>query len=710
MRRRKLMWKAAIVLVLLLGLSPVWAAEVLLISSEGISEVSFPTLELPPGSLGIINGDVFTHGAFKVWSDLLSSSGWSVVNVGWRDVPAIEKGVSLEGISILSANVKGVDQAFVVWETQGRKLALIGVTMPHHGHSVETVTDPVAAVKKALSEVRSQADGVILLAHMSREQAADLLRKADGVDVCLVSGRASGDPEPLKVGESWVLEVPWGGSLWGRTVLRFDDVGKITGVSHRFVAPKGESSEKVAEAKRKHGLPVDPFEEVVASTKRSSKEVEAAEPCLIVNNRACLMTVHGVRERSAYGTLRPEEGRCFLVLDVGMRNIIPMTLVRKVKVPTQYRIPNLADNLYMLVNSHRLARLHRNADKLPGHFPVKGLALDRLGAKIRGNLVFEIPAEGVEDLELRLYDYAHGHIFIPLLPGRVEEEEPLIPLQQNEVLEAGIYGFKKSKNIAGRKAPDGMTFITVDLRGRSLYTFEKDATAFDPKAKPGDKIHIGTVADWLETHKYLTMVVDGEYRYAPEPETALPETPRFLPDVPTGEKVVFLVPEEFRSLELRCNAPNARTPDGVTHPEPLLFVLEGKRPPLPERKAIASIKDDVFNVSVVGQTVLEEFAGVAAGSGKKFLVLDVAVANTSNKGDFIQTRDQFAYVLQNGNQIKIDELTLSGPYAPAELVRIPPGERRTFQLVYRIPAGETMARLAYRGYTLAEVLNLNPMR
>ncbi|MCZ6603117.1 MAG: VWA domain-containing protein, partial [Planctomycetota bacterium] len=230
----------------------------------------------------------------------------------------------------------------------------------------------------------------------------------------------------------------------------------------------------------------------------------------------------------------------------------------------------------------------------------------------------------------------------------------------------------------------------------------------DPKANKGDRTQIGTVADWDETDRYLRIVVDGDHGYAPEPETRLPEEPRFLPDVLTGERAVFLVPEDFISLELRCEFPNANPPDGgIIHPKPLIFSLQGARPAPTKHEPILEIDDDVFHVSLVAQSLVDEFAGAQAGEGQKFLVLDFVVANSGEKGEFFQAPEQIQYVNEKGSKQNLDPVTSLGPYRPGSLVWIPTGERRAFQVVFGV-AESDRHRLSYTGISRADILNLSP--
>lgn len=432
------------------------------------------------------------------------------------------------------------------------------------------------------------------------------------------------------------------------------------------------------------------------------------------NNRAVKLSVANASFAQRYGETAAAPGRRLLILNTRWANLIPLTLIEEKQVPTEYKVPNLADHLYLVVDGRVAARLAPNAADLPGHVPVRDFKLEKVGDILAGNVVFDVAAaDGAESLELRFYDYAHGHIVVPLkTPSTpLAAPKPLSPPLKNEVVEVAAYGLERLPEVAGRKAPAGMTFVAVDLRARSLFTTEADATAFDPKAKPGAKTQLGYVADWKESRRYLQLVADGEYAYMPEAQgTTLAEEPRFLPDVMTGDTVVFLAPESAKSLELRCDFPNAKASTGgaVFRPKGLTLALEGKRPAMTQRQAITFVDDDVYRISVVGQQQADTFAGEKAAG--KFLVLDVTVANSgSRNGEFFQTKEQLKYANASGQQAELSAVTFQGPRRPPELLWIPPGERRTFQAVFDITADEKTPRLAFRGVSKAEVLNLKPL-
>lgn len=538
----------------------------------------------------------------------------------------------------------------------------------------------------------SDGDVVVWVTSLPREQAAAALRESPKVRLCIVTGKGGGDPEPLKIGDAWMVQAPGSSGLWGRIELRG---GAVT---NSYAPPAGKPSDKVAAAKKKLGLPVDAMRELADKAKPPAPAPFAG---LETSNRACRFRIYSTTTRAAYGPKSATPGRKFMVLDAEFENIIPMTLVRNNQVPTIYRIKELGDHLYLVVNGERVSRVLPDAAQLPGHVKTSPLELDRLGTRLRGNIVFDVPADGVKTLDLRYYDYSHGHMTLVLQEGERAEAKPILPLAENDVLEAGIYKVDKAP------AGDGQVKVTVEFRARSRMFTEGDATAFDPKAAPGSKLQIGTVSDWTDLRRHLNVLVDGLKSFGPVGDLEIGESPRFLPDVMTGGKASFLVPEKAASLELRCDFPNARLPDGkVVHPKALLYPLEGRRPEAPVAAAIATIDDDIYKIAVTAQATAPEVGGVKAASGKIFFILDIIVTGNGKAGELFQTPEQLFYATATGAQIPMHERSFAGPSPAVKLLLIPNGERRAFQAVYEIPATEKRPRLAYRGVTKALVVEL----
>jgi hypothetical protein len=558
---------------------------------------------------------------------------------------------------------------------------------------IAVVTDPKAPAPAGT-------ESLVWVTTLPRDQAEALLKQNPGIRICIVSGRGGGDATPIRIGDSWMVQAPGTSGLWGRLDWQG---GTLT---HRFEAPAGKFSDAVAAARRAKSYPVDLMESLKAGEKAGTGTVPPPAPpeC---SNRGCTLRVFGMAERPSYGSRIPAAGKRLLVLDAELENIIPLTLVQSKQIPTIYRIKELGDHLYVVVNGTRVARLYADATSLPGHLTTSNINLERLGSRMRGNLVFEVPAGDVKTLDLRYYDFAHGHMSLVMKPGAASESKPILPLQQNEALEVGLYRVERLREAGGKPAPAGMTIVAVDLRARSRLFTEGDATAYDPKAKPGEKLQIGTVADWTDLRKHLNILVDGARSVGPSELIDLDEAPRFLPDWMTGGTALFLVPEKVESLELRCDFPNARLPSGgVIHPAALIFPLEGKRPEAPAAAALVEIDDDIFKVAVVGQRIAAEIPGQKTPAGTKFLVLDVIVRGNGTAGEQFQTAEQMHYATEKGAQVAAHEASYEGPKAAARLLLVPKGESRRFELVFAVPAGDQRPRLAYRGVTKAQIVAL----
>ncbi len=529
--------------------------------------------------------------------------------------------------------------------------ARVGDTREIAGKKVAFVAAPGAA-----------ADLVVWVSELDRERALARLKELKGVHLAVCSGRGTADAEPLKIGDAWLVPAPGASGAWGRLEVSFRD-GKPADVRSRL-EPAG-------------GKPSPALERLAAS-----KGAEApAAPALEGVTRALRFAIRGRSERPAYaGWTAP--GGSALVLDVELENLIPLALVKENQVPVQYRIPVLGDHLYLVIDGRRVSRVRAEAEGWPGHLPLKGVTLDRLGARLRGNVVFD--AGAAASLELRYYDFMHGHLRIPL-KGSPPEAKPLLPAIRNEAVEMSVYGVRRE---AGK--------LKVDLRGRSLIEIDSDATAFDPKAAPGTRFQMGTVADWTDARKHLQLVVDGELAIA---TADYPDAPRYLPDVFTGAEATFAVPEKFASLELRCDFPNAGFPDGkVIRPKPITFLLEGAVPAAKDVAPIAKIDDGIFQVEIVGQSL-----------SKNLLMLDVVVRNTGDSLEMFQTPEQLKYTSEKGQAVGLHASTWTGPRAPLKLLGVPPGGRRAFQAVFQIPEADKRPRLAYSGVTKAELVVLKPL-
>ncbi|HEX8916582.1 MAG TPA: VWA domain-containing protein [Humisphaera sp.] len=432
-------------------------------------------------------------------------------------------------------------------------------------------------------------------------------------------------------------------------------------------------------------------------------------------NRAVAVTVRNAALVDRYGEAVPAEGNLFVVLSTQWENVLPVKITNENKsIPTGYKIPDLADHAYLVVDGKRVARLSAERAALPGHMKLKDFGLPALGDVAKGNLVFEVPKElaaSAGSFELYYFDLTHGHFRVDLAgdaPAARAALKPEAGPTANPVLEAAVYGHKRVAEYAGRKAPAGMEFVLVDLRAESRFGADADATAFDPKARPGSKVRKAIFADWTDWRKYAHLVLDAEHAYAPEPGGELPDVPRFLPEVKTGGTVAYLVPQGAKLTELRLDFPNAKAGAQVIRPGSITLRLEGTYGAPPKREQLAMIDDDIFKVYVVGQAVATEFAGAKPATGK-FLVLDVLVENTRRDGEFFQVKEQLKLATEAGAQAAVAEATFAGPWRPTPVLFVPGDGRRSFQVAFELPKKLARPRLAYAGVSLAKTVDLRPL-
>lgn len=679
-----------------------------------------------------------SHG--KVIVAAYDAIGYDAINVSYRDFREGKDATlaALKGAKAAAISANLLDAAtnqplltpYVVKEIAGRKLAIVGATeapvaldlLPHLKQELTgiTVRPPADALAAVLPKVRAEAQGVVLLYYGSPASLGVIRQRfANQIDVILVGGARPAEL-PQAGGAPPMFATGMHGREAGDVLLAS---GRAPAVTQWAIVPALKPDPRVQKlvteyVKDSGPLTFAPPAGSPALASAATGPLTKIEPGKIerinlsARNRAAELRITSVSLLDKLGDAKAPAGKRLLVLDAQLRNLQPAQKVDGKWVPVQYVVPKLSDHLYAVADGARV--LERPKLDAAGMLPFDQISLVHQNDTIEGKLAYAVPAGTLAgDVTLRFYDFAHGNMVLPLVSAGPERIEiPIVPAQHNSVVEAGIYSVRKLPVLGNQRAPAGMTFVAFDLRGRSTVSTSADASAFDPNAAKGSKIDVGTVADWKESRKYAQVVVDGEYGYLPLPQSELAPEPRFLPDVFTGGTLAFLVPQKVQSLELRCDFPNARLPDGsVQRPQALTFAIEGTRPPPRALPAIASAKDDVFDVSVVGQQAASEFAGTRASGNQKFLVLNVSVKNNGSQQEFFQTRDQLKYVTEAGQQIVFDRASLLGVHPPSDLVYVPPGERRSFDLAYRIPASDSRPRLSYAAVSegASKVADLNPI-
>ena len=442
----------------------------------------------------------------------------------------------------------GVEQPapYSVLRVGQQRTAVVGLVVPmgRPEGSGPRFSAPVDALRSLLPTIRKEADTIVVLAHMDRMAAAELLRSVDGLAAVIVPARGANDPEPIEINGGLLVQSPDAPGTHG--VL---DLGKR---SNRFVAepvPPAASPATsafgvdLAKWVGKPPAPRAPDQGSATGYRPGVMQVVSAED----HNRALALRAHAFTIQPSFAGRQALAGRAFLVADVEWTNDIPTQYAFGNEVPVAFRIDDLREIFFAVVDGARLGRFDAELSALPGGLlEQQPLLLPYVGSQRRGTAVFEIPAQECTMLDLRFYDFTHGHIAVPLLRRAAQADSAPLASLRNELMEVAVFAALR----------DGER-VFVDLRARSVWPLEVDATAFDPAAKSGARMQTPTLGRWQDVQDTVLLHVDGA-------ETGLrplqPADTLLLPDVAVGDGVSFVVPATAQSLELRISYPTMSVP------------------------------------------------------------------------------------------------------------------------------------------------------
>ena len=424
-------------------------------------------------------------------------------------------------------------------------------------------------------------------------------------------------------------------------------------------------------------------------------------------NEGVRVTVLNASVVNRYGPRQAPAGRAWVVLNTEWENIVPPVAAGADgdALSTAFKLPRLADMVYLVLDNARVARVSAEAGKSPGHLNPVEFTIAKTGDRLRGNLVFDVSdAPYLGWGELWFFDATYGTLRLPI--GDAAAAPPLSKTvnanaeASNAILNVGVYGYE---TVADDKPTPGFKTVRLDVRAKSLVT----TPAPPPKKGQSPRKPGPVVADWPDATKYLSLLVDGQYAYAPLPGGSFPASPRFLPDVPTGGQLAFRIPEDAKSVELVCTFAKAVQGGRTISPRPLQMRVDGSYPPKTELKpAVTPVTDKPFFVAVTKSTFVDTAAGQSAGDGKQFLLVDVTVANTGEDGETFRPREQLQFLTASGDSRPADAVTDMLPHGPPALLWIPDNGRRSFQVAFRVDKTEPAMRLAYAGVTKGDTITL----
>lgn len=407
------------------------------------------------------------------------------------------------------------------------------------------------------------------------------------------------------------------------------------------------------------------------------------------NEAVRLQVLGGSVQAELFGERAPE-GHAFLVLLTRWENIHPKRPVHRaslegrpdrsmgvagfaggesgareyVDVDVAYQVPRLADHLFALVEGTAVP-LHPVTGTLPrGRDPGSRLTLPRLGSTVTLPVAFQVPA-GAENVALQFFDYTFGNVIVPVRgraePEAVAKSTPVLARAETDELDVAATRLEFRDRYGERAAPQGWRWAMVGLRGQS-------------RSAGGG---VGNIVQ-LEPNEYAFLMRDGGYlRYAAGGSVDERGMIRFTPDVPQGQELAFLVPEEDTRFSLGLRLRNTVVTLRLTNDEP-----RG----LPAGGAATHRDGDVLEVILYG--IRREGEGWIADLAVRPLV--------ENRGLTLRADAQFRLV--SGDEEVPPDLAASQarPGGPPSPFIAPPGTAVRFELVY--PSVTEPTGVRYRGF------------
>jgi hypothetical protein len=557
-------------------------------------DLSHPLLmtRKPDGALRVLVGGRIGAGSTlkeAFVADLVESAGVDAIAVGYEDLSARGQDrralLSAEKIPFVCANVKGAGRAYVVRSVGGKRMAFLGVTkVPGYRKDFELgrgweIRDPVASVRALLPELAKEADFVVLLAVMDRQDCAELVRAVPSIPLALVAAPSAMDSEPLTLGDTVLVQSGTGTACVSRTMIETQGK-KVTAVSNRM------ESIEISDADRARSRALRSKHQEGVDLKRLLAGVELAPPAGVPKETGPLTSLHPgdpqplvVRRSDESVEIRIESlqlaterggrkaplGFAWLVLRSAWKNQIPLN---KEGLPTAFSVADASQNLYVVANGRTLSRMEVDLSGGPeGLLTGRSIYAGRMGDVRRGDLVFPVPAR-VERLDLHFHDFRKAPAILSLLADpQGGEAKPIGGTSRNDLLEVGVFGLRREAVLGERKAPEGKSYVLVDVRARSTATLMVE------------RVEIGVAGDMPEFRRSLSLTTDRGETVSPCEGGDLPEEPRFISSAFTGGGVAFLIPESSRPGALRCDLGEFELPNGRrVKPGPFTISLDGKAP------------------------------------------------------------------------------------------------------------------------------------
>jgi hypothetical protein len=437
----------------------------------------------------------------------------------------------------------------------------------------------------------------------------------------------------------------------------------------------------------------------------------AAEPCREAIrtslpasgcNRAFSLHVLDVEFVDEWQSSLLPPGWRWLVLEVRFDNWMPSDLVFGLGYQEALLVASLERQLYLLVNDRLVVRARNDGDDLNTPF-----ILPRTGSQQQGRVAFAVPEEDITSLSLRYYHDQYAPLIVPLLDEIAQPQASRQAAQNvdgHDLLALGVHDVGLHREWRGETAPEGMQWLTLDLRGQGEWHTPVDARALDVSAELDEKGSLRRVMEYIEAPGLLQVVVDERHGYVRDAElSSLEDDPALLPDAWAGGSAVFAVPEDAERIELVAYMPQFGGTDISSEIRPALrFPLQEGEPSPSEAEPIAVIEDDPIRVTLHTLEPVDAFAGHAAEERGKLVLIEASMSNLSGVGGMMAVAGRFRLQEPEGELVAVLQ---RGPIPLDEPFWLPANdEPRHFMLLYRLQAPADELEIEYGGVSATESL------
>lgn len=631
---------------------------------------------------------------------LADTLGMQALHLTWRDVsPALVEALSgsrlpLTSASIVDAQGEPIVAPSQVVEHDGQRIGIIGISgvpssyldLPAWQSFAETfrLREAGEALSDALDGLPDDVDRVVVLYAGDHGILRSLItQEGEGVDA-FVMGSSFGNlySEPPEA----VIDAR---SQRGRRVtqLRLPD---LTATYHSVTLNSTISESTVAameQAGLRHAPPEREYSPSVALPADSDLAPPFRTPLLLEQaNRVMAMTVLGIETRSEWQGRAAPDGDAYLVLDLLFENRKPFDLIQQDSGQRALQVGNLEQNLVLVAGSKTHGVINEQlpgAGLLPDTF-----VLPRPGEVARGKAVYRLANDQPGPLSLRFYHTQYPVLAMALQQGEAAMVERRVDdLQQHGFLELGVADLEEN---SGEQLPDGRRLVAVELLGRSRLTHTTPANHHDAEADPEARVETPGVVPYLHAAEHIQLVTPSGYVYLPDWERSeLERTPIFLPDLLTGGRVVFALPEAVDTYRVSLYFPNFGTSTGGTQgfPEPMFFGDNSERFAYRERDTVVDFGLEQLRVRAT------ELVRTADG-----LEMEIEIFNETDAPGFWPMESRLG-ITPAGRQRRITPTEMTDSHGTPQpwSAHLPPGEPRRMRLHFPLPEPRGEGELDVRG-------------